>query len=114
MSTLQRIEPGGYFSHAVTHNGIVHISGVVSPGKTVREQTHNVLSGIDGLLARTGSHKSRILIAEIWLDDIRKLDELYSVWDAWVVPGSAPAQTCVELKFSLVGFSVEIAVTAAL
>jgi enamine deaminase RidA (YjgF/YER057c/UK114 family) len=113
MSTLQRIEPGPILSHAVIHNGIVYLSGVVSPGKSVREQTKNVLHGIDTLLARAGTDKSRILTATVRLSDIRQFDEMNSVWDKWVVPGHAPARACVEEKLSLLGFAVAIAVTAA-
>jgi len=113
MTEIQRIGIGPHLSHVAIHNGIVHLSGVVSPGKSVREQTLNVLAGIDELLQSAGSDKSKILSATVWLTDMRHFDEMNSVWDQWVSPGNAPARACIEAKLSLLDFSVAIAVTAA-
>jgi enamine deaminase RidA (YjgF/YER057c/UK114 family) len=113
MTEVQRIGVGPHLSHIATHNGIVHLSGVVSPGKSVREQTRNVLAGIDELLQSAGSDKSKILSATVWLTDMRHFDEMNRVWDRWVSPGNAPARACIEAKLSLLDFSVAIAVTAA-
>lgn len=113
MTNIRRIEPGTTLSHAAIHNGIVYLSGVVSPGKSVRQQTKNVLHGIDDLLARAGTDKSRILSAIVSLSDMRKFDEMNSVWDQWVVAGQAPARACVEEKLSLLDFEVAITVVAA-
>ena len=113
MTEVQRIGVAPHLSHVAIHNGIVHLSGVVSPGKSLREQTRNVLKGIDELLRSAGSDKSKLLSATVWLTDMRHFDEMNSVWDQWVSPGNAPARACIEAKLSLVDFSVAIAVTAA-
>ena len=113
MTEVQRIGVAPHLSHVAIHDGIVHLSGVVSPGKSVREQTRNVLKGIDELLRSAGSDKSKLLSATVWLTDMRHFDEMNSVWDQWVSPGNAPARACIEAKLSLVDFSVAIAVTAA-
>jgi enamine deaminase RidA (YjgF/YER057c/UK114 family) len=113
MANIERIECGPRFSHAVIHNDLVYLSGVVSPGKTVRQQTRNILNGIDEVLARAGSDKSKILSATVWLTDLAKFDEMNAVWDKWVAPGHAPARVCVEAKLAVPGFEVEIQVIAA-
>jgi enamine deaminase RidA (YjgF/YER057c/UK114 family) len=113
MAEVKRIGIRPHLSHVAIHNGVVHLSGVVSPGKSVREQTRNVLAGIDELLQSAGSDKSKILSATVWLTDMRHFDEMNGVWDRWVSPGNAPARACVEAKLSLADFSVAIAVTAA-
>jgi enamine deaminase RidA (YjgF/YER057c/UK114 family) len=113
MSKIERIECGPRFSHAVIHNDLVYLSGVVSPGKTVRQQTKNILQGIDEVLQRAGSDKSRILSATVWLTDLSTFDEMNAVWDKWVSPGNAPARVCVEAKLAAPGFGVEIQVIAA-
>ncbi len=113
MAKIERIETGPRMSHAVIHNDVVYVSGVVSRGSTVRQQTKNVLEGIDETLKRAGTDKSRILSATVWLTDMRKFDEMNTVWDAWVSPGNAPARACVEAKLAIPGFEVEIAVIAA-
>ena len=113
MTNIERIEIGPRMSHAVIHNGVVYVSGVVSAGASVRQQTRNVLEGIDATLERAGTDKSKILSATVWLADIRKFDEMNRVWDAWVSPGNAPARACVEAKLAIPGYEVEIAVIAA-
>jgi len=113
MTSIERIESGPRFSHVVIHNGVVYVSGVVSPGATVRQQTRNALRGIDDVLKRAGTDKSKILSATIWLTDMGKFDEMNSAWDKWVSPGNAPVRVCVEAKLALPGFEVEIQVIAA-
>jgi enamine deaminase RidA (YjgF/YER057c/UK114 family) len=113
MSDIKRIDSGPRVSHAVIHNGVVHVGGVVSSGDSVREQTRNVLQGIDAALERAGTDKSKLLSATVWLSDIDTFDEMNSVWDAWVSPGNAPARACVEAKLLTPGHRVEIAVLAA-
>lgn len=113
MGEVERIGAGPHLSHVAIHAGIVHVSGVVSPGNSVREQTSNVLAGIDELLHGAQSDKSRILSATVWLTDMRHFAEMDEVWAAWVSAGNAPARACIEAKLSLLDFSIAIAVTAA-
>jgi len=113
MSDIERIESGSRVSHAVIHNGVVYVGGVLSSGATVREQTKNVLQGIDLTLQRAGTDKSKLLSATVWLADISTFDEMNSVWDAWVSAGNAPARACIEAKLIKPGYRVEISVIAA-
>ena len=71
------------------------------------------LAAIDGLLARSGSDKSKILMATIWLADIGTFGEMNAVWDAWVSPGNTPARATVEAKLAAPDYLVEIMVVAA-
>ena len=64
------------------------------------------------LLKEAGSHKSKLLKANIWLSDIRTVDEMNKVWDAWVSPGNTPARATVEAKLARADLLVEIAVIA--
>jgi enamine deaminase RidA (YjgF/YER057c/UK114 family) len=113
MKEVERIGVGPHLSHAAIYNGVVYLSGVVSPGKSVQEQTKNVLQGIDKQLKQAGTDKSKILSATVRLTDIRDYDAMNSVWDGWVSPGNTPARVCVEEKLSMLDFSVAIAVIAA-
>jgi enamine deaminase RidA (YjgF/YER057c/UK114 family) len=52
---IQRIAPGPRMSGAVVHGNTVYLAGQVSQnaaGRSVTEQTEDILSIIDGLLAR--------------------------------------------------------------
>ena len=113
--TIQRIKPGPRMSAAVVHRNTVYVAGQVAQsaaGKSVTEQTRDILAIIDGLLAEAGTDKSKLLMANIWLTDIATFQEMNSVWDAWVSPGNAPARATVEAKLAAPQFTVEIAVIA--
>ena len=114
---IERIGAGARMSKAVVHAGTVYVSGQVaeaSAGKSIAEQTREILGLIDDLLAQAGSGKKNLLSANIWLADIRSFGEMNEIWDGWVAPGSAPARATVEAKLAGPHYGVEIAVLAAL
>jgi enamine deaminase RidA (YjgF/YER057c/UK114 family) len=116
MSRIERLEPGPRMSQAVVHNGVVYLAGQVAAeaqGAPVKDQTANILQRIDKLLAAAGSDKTKLLSATIWLADMRTFDEMNSVWDKWVAQGGTPARATVEAKLAAPGYTVEIAVIAA-
>jgi enamine deaminase RidA (YjgF/YER057c/UK114 family) len=102
-------------SQAVVHGDLVFLAGQVAddPSADVRGQTEQVLRKIDRLLAETGSDKTKILSATVWLADIATFDEMNSVWDPWVAQGHAPARACVEAKLARPQYKVEIGIVAA-
>ncbi len=114
--TIQRIKPGPRMSGAVVHGNTVYLAGQVAnqaAGQSVTEQTRDILSIIDSLLAEAGTDKSKLLMANIWLTDMATFQEMNAVWDAWVSPGNAPARATVEAKLAAPQYKVEIAVIAA-
>ena len=73
MTDIRRIEAGPRMSEAVIYGGKIYTSGVVADaaaGKSVFEQTKDILQQIDGLLAAAGSDKTHMLKANIWLADM--------------------------------------------
>jgi len=117
MTDIRRIEPGARLSEAVIHGDKVYTCGIVADrtvGKSVREQTQEVLQQIDELLAKAGSDKTRILKANIWLTDMATFDQMNQAWDAWIVAGKTPARATVEAKLAAPGYDVEIMIEAAL
>lgn len=113
---VERHEVGPRMSQIVIHGDTVYLAGVVaqnSGGKSVTEQTREILATIDGYLKQAGTDKSRLLTANIWLSDMRTFAEMNAVWDAWVSPGNTPARATVEAKLATPDFTVEIMVTAA-
>ena len=114
---LKRIEPGKRMSSAVIHGNKVYLAGFkpdAALGKSVAEQTKDVLTQIDATLKEAGTDKTKIIKANIWLTNIATFAEMNSVWDAWVVPGQTPARATVEAKLAAPGIDVEIMVEAAL
>jgi enamine deaminase RidA (YjgF/YER057c/UK114 family) len=115
--TLRRIGAGNRMSKAVIHGGKVYLSGLVAEkavGKSVKEQTQDILDQIDDFLQQAGSDKSKVLKANIWLTDIKRWGEMNEAWDAWVVAGQTPARATVESKLAGPGLDVEIMVEAAI
>ena len=115
--TIKRIGAGNRMTKAVIHEGKVYLSGLVAEkavGKSVKEQTQDILGQIADLLKRAGSDKTKILKANIWLTDIKTWAEMNEAWDAWVVKGQTPARATVESKLAAPGLDVEIMVEAAI
>ncbi|MBM3527203.1 MAG: RidA family protein [Alphaproteobacteria bacterium] len=114
--TIQRFDSGARMSRAVVHGDTVYVAGLTaetSVGKSVGEQTAEILGRIDGYLKQSGTDKSKLLHAVIWLQDIRTVDEMNKVWDAWISPGNAPVRACIEARLQSPAKMVEIMVTAA-
>ena len=113
---IQRFDAGKRMSEATVHGGIVYLAGQVAEDTSAdaEGQTREVLAAIDALLAQAGSDKRRILRAQIYLADIADFDAMNRAWDAWVVPGEAPARATVQAPLARPGWKVEIVVTAAI
>ena len=115
--TITRIGAGKRMSSAVVHGGKAYLSGFVADttvGKSVKEQTQDVLRQIDAALKEAGTDKTKILKANIWLTDMKTFSQMNEAWDSWVVAGQAPARATVEAKLAAPGLDVEIMVEAAL
>jgi enamine deaminase RidA (YjgF/YER057c/UK114 family) len=114
--SIQRFESGPRMSQVVVHGDTVYLAGVVAnkaAGKSVTEQTQEVLAIIDGHLAKAGSDKSKLLTATIYLTDMKTFAEMNAVWDGWVSAGNTPARATVEAGLAAAPYKVEIMVTAA-
>ena len=114
--TIQRFETGPRMSQAVVHGDTVYLAGVVAKtaaGESVAKQTQEILSIIDGHLAKAGSDKSKLLTATIYITDMKNFAEMNAVWDGWVSAGNTPARATVEVKLAAPQYSVEIMVIAA-
>ncbi len=114
---LKRIDAGKRMSMAVIHNGMAYLAGFVSEeakGKSVLEQTKDILAQIDATLKKAGTSKANIVKANIWLTDIGTFSQMNEAWDGWVTPGAAPARATVESKLAAPGYEVEIMVEAAI
>ncbi|CAD5106310.1 RidA family protein [Zestomonas carbonaria] len=114
---IQRLRTETRYSEAVIHNGTVYLAGQLADDLTgdICQQTRETLASIDRLLAEAGSDRSRILSATIYLKDIAAdYAGLNAEWDAWLVPGTAPARACVEANMYAPEVLVEISIVAAL
>mmetsp|Transcript_44654 Transcript_44654/g.108294 ORF Transcript_44654/g.108294 Transcript_44654/m.108294 type:complete len:120 (+) Transcript_44654:236-595(+) len=102
-------------SSAVVHGGILTTMGVIDlQGKTLEEQTTNILTKIDELLHEGGTDKTKLLTANIWLKDITNdFKPFNEIWVDWIDPNQKPIRACVEANLAFPALLVEIQVTAA-
>ena len=112
---IQRLDVGPRMSEAAVHNGTVYLAGQVAtdPTLTIEGQTRQVLASIDDLMARAGSDKRRILMAQIFLADLKDFEGMNAVWDAWVPSGHTPPRATVQAALAQQEWKIEVVVTAA-
>ncbi|MGF7162870.1 enamine deaminase RidA (YjgF/YER057c/UK114 family) [Rhodoligotrophos appendicifer] len=115
MPDIQRFDQNTRRSRAVVHGDTIYLAGQVADDKTadIAEQTRQTLAKVDALLASTGSDKSRLLSAQIWLSTMDHFAAMNAVWDAWVVPGATPTRCCGKVELADPDLLVEIVVVAA-
>ena len=114
--SIERKEVGPRMSQIVIHGDTVYLAGFTADktaGQSVGAQTQEILAKVDAMLAKAGTDKSKLVQATIWLQDIRTVDEMNKVWDAWMPQGCAPARACIEARLQSPAKMVEIRVTAA-
>ena len=112
---ITRIGVAARYSEAAVFNGVVYLAGMVPErGDTdIRTQTQDVLEQVQQRLVEAASDKSRTLRTQIFLADINDIGVMNEVWDAWVVPGTAPPRATVQAALADPAWRIEIVVTAA-
>jgi enamine deaminase RidA (YjgF/YER057c/UK114 family) len=115
-TSIQRFDVGARMSEMAVHGDRVFLAGQIAEdaSQDIGGQTRQVLAAIDALLARAGSDKSKILMAQIFLADLADFPAMNAAWDAWVVPGHTPPRATVQALLAKPQWKIEIVVTAAL
>ena len=114
---IERHDVGARMSKCVVHGNTVYLAGIVAnepKGKSVTEQTKDILAQIDGFLKTAGSDKSKLLTANIWITDMANFAEMNAVWDGWVSTGNPPCRTTIETKLASPKYAIEISLIAAI
>jgi len=113
---IKRLHVGKTLSEVAIHQGTVYLAGQIAEDLTqnIEGQTREVLGHIDRLLAEAGSDKSRILMCQIYIADIKDFAGMNSVWNEWVAEGQSPPRATVQAKLAKPEWLVEMVVTAAL
>lgn len=115
MSSIKRVNVEKRLSDMAVYNGVAYLAGQVPDDGSLdmEGQTKQVLATIDRLLAEAGTDKSKILMAQIFVANMKEFDGMNRAWDAWVSAGNAPPRATVEARLANPDFKVEIVVTAA-
>jgi enamine deaminase RidA (YjgF/YER057c/UK114 family) len=115
MSAITRHDSDARLSRAVIHNGVVYLAGLTADKRSagMKEQTTEILNKIDVLLKKSGTDKSKLLSAMIWITDMRMKPAMDEAWLEWADAKNLPARACVETRLGTPDTLVEIMVVAA-
>ncbi|HEY7910569.1 MAG TPA: Rid family detoxifying hydrolase [Blastocatellia bacterium] len=113
--------PGGHYSQALVHNGLVFVSGQLSidprTGEkklgSIEEQTRQALANISAILKAAGSDLGRVLKMTVYISDINlwsKVNEVYRE----VMGEHRPARAVIPTGELHYGFLIEIEAIAAI
>ena len=112
--------PGGHYSQAIEHQGLVYVSGQlpIDPKSgekhvgSIEEQTEQALSNLESILSAANSGKDHVLKVTVYISDIALWGRVNSVY-ARFFGNHRPARAIVPTRDLHFGFQVEIAAVAA-
>ena len=107
--------PGGHYSQAVVHDGVVYVAGQlpIVPGQTehrvgtMAEQTEQALRNVEAILRAAGSGLDRVLQMTIYVSDISLWGEVNATY-ARIMGESRPARAMVPVGLLHYGYQIEI------
>jgi reactive intermediate/imine deaminase len=120
ISTTNAPAPGGHYSQAVVHDGLVFVAGqlAIDPATgtrlmgSIEEQTAQCLKNIAGILEAAGSDLSLVLKMTVYVSDMELWPAVNAVY-AQMLGEHRPARAIVPVKELHYGFKVEIDAIAA-
>jgi 2-iminobutanoate/2-iminopropanoate deaminase len=112
--------PGGHYSQAVVHGGLVYVAGQlpVKPNSqdksvgSIEEQVGQALANLDAILRAAGSGRNHVLKVTVYVSDIALWGRVNAVY-ARFFGEHRPARTVVPTRELHYGFQVEIDAIAA-
>ncbi|HKO98484.1 MAG TPA: Rid family detoxifying hydrolase [Pyrinomonadaceae bacterium] len=120
ISTADAPKPGGHYSQAVVHKGLVFVSGQLSidpqTGEkllgSIEEQTEQTLKNVAAIVKAANSDLSRILKMTIYVADINLWSAVNTVY-AKFMGEHRPARAVIPTGELHYGFLIEIEAVAA-
>ena len=119
--TADAAEMGGPYAQAVTHNGLIFLSGqgAVDPCTnqvrtgTIEHETRLAMENIRIIMEAAGSSMGNLLQVTVYLRDIREYGRFNGVYETFF-DHNHPARTCVQVDKLPFGLRVEIDAIGAL
>lgn len=120
VSTDNAPNPGGHYSQAIVHNGLVYVSGqlpvdpVTGEKKIgpIEEQTEQSLNNVAAILEAAGSGLDHVLKVTVYIADISLWGQVNAVY-ARIFGEHRPARAIVPTRDLHYGFQIEIEAIAA-
>ena len=119
--TLKAPMPGGHYSQAIVHNGLVYVSGQLpihpDTGEKVlgaiEQQTEQVLKNTAAILEAAGSSLKQVIKTTVYISDIQLWDRVNQVY-ARYFGDHRPARAVVPTGPLHFGFQIEMEAIAAI
>jgi enamine deaminase RidA (YjgF/YER057c/UK114 family) len=113
---VRYLNPERRYADAAIHGQVVWLAGQVptDPQADMATQTLQVLQQIDALLQEAGSHRGRILMAQVIVRDIADVPAMNAVWEAFFDGVTAPPRATFQAPLVNPDWRIEVIVTAAL
>lgn len=114
-------KPGGHYSQAIVHNGLVYVAGQLpidpETGEkltgSIEEQTERVLKSMAAILEAAGSGIDRLIKVTVYVSDIGLWDRVNAVYTEFMGE-SRPARAVVPTRELHYGFLIEMDAIAAI
>ena len=111
--------PGGHYTHAVSGNGFVFVSGqlpIAADGSKLNDapferQAQQVLGNVAAALAGAGSAIERLVQVRVYVTDIASWPAFNAIYAKWI-GSSRPARAVVPVPELHYGFMIEIEAVA--
>ncbi len=121
VKTIEAPVPGGHYSQAVVHQGMVYVSGIlpIDPKTgskilgTIDDQTRQVLKNLKAILEAANSGLHQVVKTTVYLSDIQNWDRVNQIY-AEYFGDHRPARTIVPVGTLHHGFLIEIEAMAAI
>lgn len=112
--------PGGHYSQATVHNGLVYVAGQLSIDPvtqekklgSIEEQTEQALKNVGEILKASGSDLNLVLKMTVYVSDIALWERVNAVY-ARVMGEHRPARAVIPTGELHYGFLIEIDAVAA-
>lgn len=113
--------PGGHYSQALVHNGLVFVSGQlpIKPDEadhipsSIEEQTRQALRNLQEILIAAGSRLDLVLKTTVYITDISLWGQVNQVYGSFFAEHQ-PARSIVPVAVLHYGYQIEIDAIAAL
>jgi reactive intermediate/imine deaminase len=111
--------PGGYYTHAVTANGFVFISGQLpiapdgskNADASFEQQAQQVLDNVAAALGGAGTAIDKLVQVRVYVTDIKLWPAFNAIYAKWI-GASRPARAVVPVPELHFGFKIEIEAVA--
>ncbi len=112
---IVRAGGNGRCSTCVLYGGVLYIGSIATVDLTadMRVQAMDVFSQLDRLMAQNGTDKTRILCADVVVQNLAELGDFNQAWDEWITDGHEPVRKVTIADLKLPEYKVSICLQVA-